>query len=57
MSPRKPRVEVECAYCLNVCKIRKVDLIEAESIAEVICKECLKRMLKRYRKTGIWGPP
>jgi hypothetical protein len=57
VTARLPRESVECAYCLTVCKIRKVDLLEAEFVAEVICKECFGWMLKRYRKTGIWGPP
>lgn len=57
MSPRVPRVEVECAYCPTVCKIRQVDLIESESISYVLCKECFRAMVARYRKTGMWEPP
>jgi hypothetical protein len=48
---------VECAYCQNTRKVRRKDLLAAESISYVLCKECFRAMAAAYRKTGIWGPP
>lgn len=56
--PRKDYwVQVDCEFCPDNYRIRKKDFLRWDSTTQFICKECLKFMIRRYRKTGLWSAP